>query len=103
MYATETAAIFEHEVFWAISHEVCARRGRDWETTTIKAFHDMHLDGVEQSHKDELGVFVDPPAAHQGDDTGEPIDPAEVLAGAEQAVDAMTVWWKKLLEHAATR
>jgi hypothetical protein len=102
MYATETAAIFEHEVFWAVSHEVCTRRGHDWETATIKAFHDMHLAGVEQSHKDELGVFVDP-ATDQGDNSGEPIHRAEVLAGAEQAIDAMTVWWKELLKHAANR
>jgi hypothetical protein len=101
LYATETAAIFEHEVFWAISREVCARRGYDWQPSTIKAFHDMHLDGVEQSHKDELGVFVDP-SPTEPTDGGEPIDRAEVLAGAEQAIDAMTTWWKKLLAHAAT-
>ncbi len=103
LYATETAAIFEHEVFWAISREVCARRGYDWEPSTIKAFHDMHLDGVEQSHKDELGVFVDPsPTEPTGGGEGGPVDRAEVLAGAEQAIDAMTTWWNKLLAHAAT-
>lgn len=103
LYATETAAIFEHEVFWAVSREVCARRGYDWQSTTIKAFHDMHLDGVEQSHKDELGVFVDPAGTEPGDDGGEPIDRAELLAGAEQAIDAMTTWWKALLAQAATK
>ncbi len=82
---------------------MCARRGYDWEPSTIKAFHDMHLDGVEQSHKDELGVFVDPsPTEPTGGGEGGPVDRAEVLAGAEQAIDAMTTWWNKLLAHAAT-
>ena len=98
LYATETAAIFEHEVFWAISREVCARRGYDWQPSTIKAFHDMHLDGVEQSHKDELGVFVD---ASPAGGEGEPVDRAELVSGAEQAIDAMTTWWAKLLTQAA--
>ncbi len=101
LYATETAAIFEHEVFWAISREVCARRGLDWEPSIIKGFHDMHLDGVEQSHKDELGVFVDP-SPNEPSDGGEPIDRAQVVAGAEQAIDAMTTWWAALLARAAT-
>jgi hypothetical protein len=102
LYATETAAIFEHEVFWAISREVCSRRGYDWQSSTIKAFHDMHLDGVEQSHKDELGVFVDPSPIEPAGGEGEPINRAEVLAGAEEAIDAMTTWWRKLLANAAT-
>jgi hypothetical protein len=104
LYATETAAIFEHEVFWSISREVCARRGRDWDASTIKAFHDMHLDGVEQSHKDELGVFVDQVAGDPGDGgDGESIDRAEVLGGAQQAIDAMRVWWTELVEYANRR
>lgn len=100
MYATETAAIFEHEIFWEVSREVCRRRGIEWEPTTIKAFHDMHLDGVEQSHKDELGVFVEPAKDAAGPaGSGEPTDPAAVLAGAEQAIDAMATWWKALVGH----
>ncbi|HLB42361.1 MAG TPA: hypothetical protein VJN02_05860 [Gammaproteobacteria bacterium] len=52
MYATETAAIFEHEVFWDISHEVIKRREGIWEKSRLKAFHDLHLNGVEQGHID---------------------------------------------------
>lgn len=107
MYATETAAIFEHQLFWKISREVCKRRGIDWEPTALKAFHDLHLDGVEQSHKDELGVFVDPAealapgTADAGDySVAEPIDTAELLGGAENAITAMAVWWEALVEEA---
>lgn len=110
MYATETAAIFEHEIFWEISREVCRRREIEWEPTTLKAFHDLHLDGVEQSHKDELGVFVDPAeadasrAAAAGDGTqGAPVDTAELLDGAEDAIEAMAEWWEALVEQARAR
>lgn len=110
MYATETAAIFEHEIFWDVSREVCRRRGIGWEPTTLKAFHGLHLDGVEQSHKDELGVFVDPAEADApgspgaGDDAeGEPMDTAELLGGAEEAIAAMAVWWEALVEEARIR
>jgi hypothetical protein len=93
MYATETAAIFEHEVFWDISREVCARKGLAWGTSILKGFHDMHLSGVEQGHKDGLAPFVGHGAA----------DDAEVRAGAERAIDTMTRWWDALLAEAATR
>lgn len=107
MYATETAAIFEHQIFWKISREVCRRRGIDWEPTGLKAFHDLHLDGVEQSHKDELGIFVDPAGTLAPGTTGaveylaqEPTDAAELLGGAEEAIAAMIVWWEALVEEA---
>lgn len=91
MYATETAAIFEHEVFLEISHEVINRREKPWEKSRLKAFHDLHLNGVEQAHKDELGIFVD-----QDDQ-----DTASILTGANQAIQAMDNWWKHLLAKAA--
>lgn len=93
MYATETAAIFEHEVFWDISREVCARKGIAWETSVLKGFHDMHLSGVEQGHKDGLAAFVGHGAA----------DDAETRAGADRAIDAMTRWWEALVAEAQTR
>lgn len=110
MYATETAAIFEHQLFWKISREVCRRRGIDWEPTGLKAFHDLHLDGVEQSHKDELGVFVDPAetlaprtsGAAEHSESGS-TDTAELLGGAEEAIAAMTAWWETLVEEARVR
>jgi hypothetical protein len=101
IYATETAAIFEHEIFWDISHEVCKRRGIEWESTIIKGFHDMHLSGVEQSHKDELGVFLEP-SGEGGDRAGEPTKAAEILDGAGQAIDAMTIWWRALVDRVRT-
>jgi len=88
MYATETAAIFEHQVFWEISREVVARRVLRWEDTALKAFHDLHLDGVEQSHKDGLSELVERAAARRR---------GEVAQGAIEAVEAMERWWNQLL------
>lgn len=99
LYATETAAIFEHEVFWAISKEICRRRGVPWDGSVIKGFHDMHLDGVEQSHKDELGVFVNPAGQDAPSQTGEPRDRAKVIKGADEAITAMKLWWRDLIGH----
>jgi len=51
LYATETAAIFEHETFFEICKQICHRRGIPYDGSRIKAFHDLHLDGVEQATK----------------------------------------------------
>jgi hypothetical protein len=99
MYATETAAIFEHEVFRDISKEVIARRQLTSEGKGLKYFHDMHLSGVEQSHKDELGIFmvgmtIDERAASKG-----AIDAALALEGGRSTIDAMRQWWQDLLSQ----
>lgn len=100
LYATETAAIFEHEVFLEICREIAQRRGYTFEGSLIKHFHDLHLDGgVEQGHKDGLAAFVDV------DDPGDPsqgdvIDKDEVHRGAMAAIDAMRGWWDALLGRA---
>lgn len=101
LYATETAAIFEHEVFFEICREICERRGFTYEGSLIKRFHDIHLeDGVEQGHKDGLASFVDLDTTGAGQAAGEPIDPAQVRAGALDAIKVMQVWWDALLEKA---
>jgi hypothetical protein len=96
-YATETAAIFEHQVFYEICREICERRGLTYQGSLIKKFHDIHLDeGVEQGHKDGLAAFVDvaEPAAGPGG-----LDSAEVERGAYAAIAAMTTWWDALLDE----
>lgn len=101
MYATETAAIFEHEVFWDVSHEVAFRRGQEWEGSELKAFHDLHLNGVEQSHKDELGVFLKDGSAalgsSSGDDRVRSANLEKAHAGGLGAIAAMDAWWSRLL------
>lgn len=97
MYATETAAIFEHEVFRDISSEVIVRRKLASEGNRLRHFHDMHLSGVEQSHKDELGIFmrgmaVDEVSAGEG-----AIDATLALAGGRSAIAAMQEWWRELI------
>lgn len=104
LFATETAAIFEHEVFRDISKEVIKRRG--WETTgdDLVWFHDMHLSGVEQAHREELGIFLRGITPAQGiaqkDGERPTIDTNKALAGAEVAVKTMADWWTKLLDTA---
>jgi hypothetical protein len=100
MFATETAAIFEHEVFKEISEEVLRRRGLEEKGKQLVGFHDMHLSGVEQSHRNELGVFLE----GLGFDTIVPqrgdfptIDTRQVVEGAEHAIEAMSIWWTDLL------
>jgi len=103
LYATETAAIFEHEVFYEVCREICHRRGVTWEGSRIKGFHDIHLDGgVEQGHKDGLAAFVDWQSQTPGS-RGEPIERGEVLSGAFAAIDIMYEWWDALLEEISRR
>lgn len=100
MFATETAAIFEHQVFKAVSLEVVARRKAGAEGKPLIYFHQMHLDGVEQSHKDELGIFLrgvsvdEAVVAQEGNRPT--LNPQQVLAGGKQAVDLMKTWWNQL-------
>ncbi len=97
LYATETAAIFEHETLFEICRAVCERRGFTYEGSLIKKFHDIHLDeGIEQGHKDGLAAFVDTERAANAEG-GEPIDPTDLEAGAYTAIEAMEVWWDAML------
>jgi Iron-containing redox enzyme len=99
MYATETAAIFEHEVFREISKEVIERRGINWESAQLAHFHDMHLSGVEQSHKDELGVYLECLAV-EGPATGDgQVNTVLALDGGMRAISAMRRWWQDLLSQ----
>ncbi|MEB4592749.1 hypothetical protein VSS37_17325 [Candidatus Thiothrix sp. Deng01] len=104
MFATETAAIFEHEVFRDISKEVIKRRNWGAVGDDLVWFHDMHLGGVEQSHREELGVFLRGITPAQGiaakDGERPTIDTQKALAGAEKAIETMKVWWIDLLAEA---
>ena len=107
MFATETAAIFEHEVFREVSKEVIARRRAGRKGDPLVYFHDMHLSGIEQSHREELGVFLRgldkarPVAPRAGERPT--IEPPKALAGAEQAIGAMRAWWADLLAELRAR
>lgn len=106
MFATETAAIFEHEVFRDISKEVIQRRGWGDAGDDLVWFHDMHLSGVEQAHRDELGIFLRgiTPAQGIAEKEGDrpTIDTQKALASADTAIETMKVWWDKLLAEAMT-
>lgn len=100
MFATETAAIFEHEVFKDVSEEVLRRRGVEEKGKQLVWFHDMHLSGVEQSHRNELGVFLeglDFDTVVQRSLDRPTIDTRQVIEGAAHAIEAMRVWWSDLL------
>lgn len=100
MFATETAAIFEHEVFLDVSREVIARRACGLKGKALVYFHEMHLSGVEQSHRDELGIFLrDIPVDQElVDKLGErpTIAPRQAIEGAALAIAAMEAWWADL-------
>lgn len=107
MFATETAAIFEHQVFRAVSQEVIARRGCGDLGKNLVGFHDLHLDGVEQSHKDELGIFLRGIYADQSVVPAEgnrpTVVPQQALDGGRQAIDLMTEWWSNLFAELGTK
>ncbi|WP_329571753.1 hypothetical protein [Kitasatospora sp. NBC_01266] len=101
LYATETAAIFEHESFFEICREICDRRGLPYEGSLIKRFHDIHLeDGVEQGHKDGLAAFVDLDQRGSEPADGAAIDGEQVRQGALDAIEVMETWWQALLGKA---
>lgn len=101
LYATETAAIFEHEVLFEICREISDRRGFPYEGSLIKRFHDIHLeDGVEQGHKDGLAAFVDLDQTGATFTEGEAIDREVVRQGGLDAIQIMEVWWDALLGKA---
>jgi hypothetical protein len=103
LYATETAAIFEHETLFDVCKEIARRRNFTYEGSLIKHFHDIHLSGgVEQGHKDGLVIFVDGVEAPAGAE-GEPIDKAALKQGAFAAIDAMQIWWDTMLDEAFAR
>jgi hypothetical protein len=60
----------------------------------------MHLEGVEQSHKDELGIFLrgvyreDPIVAAEG--ARPTINTQQVLNGGKVAIELMKIWWDGL-------
>lgn len=107
MFATETAAIFEHEVFKAISEEVIRRKGAGVAGKPLVAFHDLHLDGVEQAHREDLAIYLrhfDPALEVAERDGDRPtIKPAAALEGGNLAIDAMIAWWEKLLTELRAR
>ncbi len=92
IYATETAARFEHEVFLDISREIAGRRSRSWEQ--LRRFHEAHLAGVEPRHEGGLAELIDR-VARGG--TG------DIVFGAAAVIDAMDAWWNNLLAHVAKR
>ncbi|MEK7989973.1 MAG: hypothetical protein VSS52_003110 [Thiotrichaceae bacterium] len=106
MFATETAAIFEHEVFLDVSKEVIKRGEWGQKGERLVGFHEMHLGGVEQSHRDELGIFLKGVPADQemiakeGDRPT--INVKQASEGADQAIEAMIVWWDSMINEAKT-
>lgn len=101
MYSTESAAVFESEVFREVSNEIIARRSHGSKGNALVAFHDLHLSGVEQSHRDELGIFLRGVQPDQDTFPGEgdrpTITPKEALEGGKAAVETMLEWWNALL------
>lgn len=96
MYASEAIALFESETLREIARTLLRRRGLrdDHEGRRVIAFHDLHLGGVEQGHKDGLGVFLRSDRATEGEAS---VDPSEVWIGAKETLDAIYTWWTHLV------
>ena len=107
MFATETAAIFEHQVFRDVSVEVIARRAAGDNGKPLVGFHDLHLEGVEQSHKDELGIFLRNIHQNQAvvvkEGNRPTILPQQALDGGREAIDLMKEWWGSLFAELGTK
>ncbi|MFI1184569.1 DUF3865 domain-containing protein [Streptomyces sp. NPDC020799] len=87
-YATEAAAIPELELMQEIVEMYAQRRGLKADVT-VKEFFALHLNGVEQEHRDGIAVFI-----HEADDYGLEVDGIE--CGFDGAARAMHTWWKGL-------
>lgn len=96
MYASEAIALFESETLRELARELTRRRGLDpdVEGKRVTAFHDLHLGGVEQAHKDGLGQYLH---TNPVDAEGEAIDVKDVWTGAKGALDAIYTWWVHLV------
>ena len=96
MYASEAIALFESETLRELARELTVRRGfkPEVEGRRVIAFHDMHLGGVEQAHKDGLGQYLH---TNPVDGEGEAVDLAAAWNGAKGALDAIYTWWVHLL------
>lgn len=107
VFAGEAAAVFESEVFLEISKEVIERR--DWgdQGRKLVGFHELHLSGVEQAHRDELGIFLkgittDTQIAEK-DGERPTIDTHKAMAGARETIVAMDAWWDNLMAEVNSR
>lgn len=99
MYATETAAIFEHNLFLSISGHLWQGSREEYINSTIKRFHDLHLEGVEQAHQDELGVFISKQYMQKDVNPDQFIDQDSVADGAMHAIHLMKDWWGSLISY----
>lgn len=102
IYVSEATAIFELTLLRAAAKEFIARRGLADKSADLIAFYDMHLTGVEQSHRDELGIFLRgvPPNEPLCPRKGErpTVKPDRALSGGRNAVELMERWWHSLCD-----
>jgi len=88
-YATEAGAIPELELvrdltdFYSKSQQNCQPSEK------LKYFFDLHLNGVEQEHKDGLGIFINQYEQHG-------LNLSEIHEGFSDAVATMDTWWSEL-------
>lgn len=97
MYASEAVALFESELLMEVAREVIRRRGVAERGRKLIAFHELHLGGVEQGHKNGLADFLEARATEDGLS----VDLEKVWEGAVVTIDAIDAWWGHLLDPAA--
>lgn len=93
MYASEAVALFESELLLAVAREVIRRRAAQTRGKRLVAFHEMHLGGVEQGHKNGLAPFL----KASTEAANNQLDLEKVEQAALATIDAIGVWWDHLL------
>lgn len=88
MYASESVALFESQALLDVGKELIKRRGVGTKGRNLVAFHELHLSGVEQEHKDGLGQYLDSTKS----EGGAAVDQDDVWEGAVKTVDAIDAW-----------
>jgi hypothetical protein len=94
LYATESAALLEHQIFNELSRKLSSERHIQYESSVLAGFHGLHLAGVEEAHARELRAFLQQRHSE--------LVPELLFDGARKAVESMNVWWKAMFARIQT-
>ncbi len=88
-YATEAGAIPELELVRDLT-DLYSKSQQDCQPSEkLKYFFDFHLNGVEQEHKDGIGIFINQYEQHG-------LNLSEIHEGFSNTITAMDTWWSDL-------
>ncbi|NEO05381.1 DUF3865 domain-containing protein [Moorena sp. SIO3I8] len=88
-YATEAGAIPELELVRNLTDLYSTSQENCQPSEKLTYFFDLHLNGVEQEHKDGLGTFINHYEQHS-------LNLSEIHEGFSDSIAAMDTWWNNL-------